>query len=473
MMKGVALTYSDNIKYLGLLINNRLSWSGHIKTKTKKATRILHHAKALVGKKWGLSPERVFWIYQALVRPTISYGSLVWAHTLTQSQAQMLERVQRKALLAMSHAMRSTPTKGMEVVMGLPPLDLYIQEQATRAMFRLKDTLRMRWEGISGLKRQPLGHRKTHNKILNRLNLNDETDMITPKRNWDPLEEPLLSADYVIFTDGSKFSNAAGAGWLLTKGDNMLMNEHVPLEGHATVFQAEIKAITSAVTAIANGNKYSGHFVLYSDSQAAIQALRQTLSKSKLVIECIEAIKTFKRKGNTLELKWIKGHADHTGNEVADYLAKQACLIRGDAKTPKSLAYGKDCIKNYYIKQWQSRWNETPDCRQTRLLFPIVEPNIKRNLRLLSKNEITRLIQMGTGHCLLAYHVAKWRNTTPTCKLCLEDDESPIHLLQDCPALWWERLEYQAVVESKDPARALLDFFDNENIYALEQLNLS
>jgi len=50
----------------------------------------------------------------------------------------MLERVQRLACLAIAGPMHTTPTAAMEILLGLPPLDLYIKYVAMTSCYRLK-----------------------------------------------------------------------------------------------------------------------------------------------------------------------------------------------------------------------------------------------------------------------------------------------------------------------------------------------
>jgi hypothetical protein len=48
-----------------------------------------------------------------------------------------LGRIQRMPCLAITEAMKSTPTGAMEVLLGLTPLDLLIMAEARIALYRL------------------------------------------------------------------------------------------------------------------------------------------------------------------------------------------------------------------------------------------------------------------------------------------------------------------------------------------------
>jgi ribonuclease HI len=61
--------------------------------------------------------------------------------------------------------------------------------------------------------------------------------------------------------------------------------------------------------------------VIRCDSQAAIQAINNINISSKTVLECRKLLNQLGAR-NSLKICWIKAHASHPGNEMADRLAK-------------------------------------------------------------------------------------------------------------------------------------------------------
>ena len=69
----------------------------------------------------------------------LCYEAIVWwPRVRLRSVASQLEHVQRLACLCVTGAMRTTPTAAMEVILYIPPLNLFIEEDAWRTALRLQ-----------------------------------------------------------------------------------------------------------------------------------------------------------------------------------------------------------------------------------------------------------------------------------------------------------------------------------------------
>jgi hypothetical protein len=51
-----------------------LTWKEHVAAKVRK----VRNAMWACGRRWGLRPRVVYWLYTSVVRPSITYASLVW-----------------------------------------------------------------------------------------------------------------------------------------------------------------------------------------------------------------------------------------------------------------------------------------------------------------------------------------------------------------------------------------------------------
>lgn len=157
-LNGQEIPYSPTAKYLGVTIDTNLNWSPHCKERAKKAMMAIATCKRAIGPKWGLKPKVLMWIYKAIVRPILTYGSLSWCTaTMTKARMSVLGRVQRTALLGITGAMRSTGTSSLEALLNVEPIDLYIQASALKTMLRLM--IHDQWLGWYGRGfKGPLSH---------------------------------------------------------------------------------------------------------------------------------------------------------------------------------------------------------------------------------------------------------------------------------------------------------------------------
>lgn len=85
----------DNLKLLGLTINNELNWKDHIKACTKKCNIQLQNLKSL--SKLGLPSEDLLYLYTSTVRPTLEYCSSLLTG-LSSEENNMLEHIQKRGL---------------------------------------------------------------------------------------------------------------------------------------------------------------------------------------------------------------------------------------------------------------------------------------------------------------------------------------------------------------------------------------
>jgi hypothetical protein len=72
------LQCSTSVKYLGVILDSRLTWSKHVDAKVKKAHNLLWACRRACGRVWGLGPREVRWLYVSVIRPTVTFASLVW-----------------------------------------------------------------------------------------------------------------------------------------------------------------------------------------------------------------------------------------------------------------------------------------------------------------------------------------------------------------------------------------------------------
>ena len=160
-MNGKKIEYVDSFKYLGVTIDNKLRWTNHIENQVKKAKATMMIGRKMIGRDWGISPKTAYWLYTTTVRPILAYGSVVWINSVERTRIFiMLQQVQRMACLMITGAMPSTPTAGMETLLGIPPIDCYLKREALAAGVRLINN--KQWRTNPG---ETIGE-KAHSKVI-------------------------------------------------------------------------------------------------------------------------------------------------------------------------------------------------------------------------------------------------------------------------------------------------------------------
>jgi len=481
-MLGRPMPRTQSVTYLGMRINDTLNWWPHIQEKAKTAKFLLRKSNDIFGRLWGPSPTMIKWSLDAVVAPKVLYGSHVWHDLLsTQKLQDTLRTVNRLGIISMAPCRLHTPSRGLEVVLGATPLHLRAAQKnaLTLTRFRLHhpDTPLtghlapiydyMAQFGLADYPLDDIPATKTTTMFRTYINVELPENLSQPQI-LIPGSCPRAHATPVIsvYTDGSKLDGKSsvpwgtGAGYAIFTGlDDLPVPDHPPvIQGKAnlchsfTVFLAEISAIDLAIRAYHKARKEGlvdppPAIVVFSDSQAALRALSNQEISSKTVLRCknlLNATAIF----TPVHLKWVKAHASSHRNNWVDLLAKEGATVHEEyGPHPRGivpLSFLKSTLKTHVLDQWTDLWSRHPTCRQTKLWFPGPNLGLSRKIINLSREDIGKVIRWLTGHNFLRRHsqiVDPLRYQVAACRLCGDAPESASHVLADCMALDYHRLE--------------------------------
>lgn len=96
-----------NLTFLGVLIDNKLSFKSHFDKVYKKAS---HGLRGLILVKKFLTYKAKLAIYHSLIHSHLSYCSLIWLNNIKKSQLNLLIKLQKKAIRAIFNARFNTHT---------------------------------------------------------------------------------------------------------------------------------------------------------------------------------------------------------------------------------------------------------------------------------------------------------------------------------------------------------------------------
>ena len=216
------------------------------------------------------------------------------------------------------------------------------------------------------------------------------------------------------------------------------------------VFDAELSAIHRTLTRmtdlLATTPRRIRRLWLFSDSQAALQRLQHQRygpghGMATLIHQQVNMLHY--RHRIPVNIHWVPGHTEVSGNETADFLAKtgfKASAIPGD-NPPVTLAWIRRQAKATRLELWQSVWNTADKGRSYQ-----GEPRLKLDapLRHTHRFDSSTIVQLRTGHGYFNSYLSSMKSSArkkiPFPRYnCRAPRQTPEHLLLYCVRFKEER----------------------------------
>ena len=119
---GQQLTVEEQVKFLGLFFDKKLSFIPHIKYMKDNCRKALQLLRVISSKDWGGDRTTLLRIYRSHIRSKLDYGCIVYG-SARHSYLAVLDPIVNQGLRLCSGAFRTSPIESLQVETGEPSLE--------------------------------------------------------------------------------------------------------------------------------------------------------------------------------------------------------------------------------------------------------------------------------------------------------------------------------------------------------------
>ena len=454
----------EQFKYLGVVMDKKLTWEKHALYIEGKARRALNLLRTLSNWNYGADAVVLRRIYLATVRPIMEYAAPV-IHTMAKSWLDKLQRIQNEAMRIITGAHRTTHIKFLETETNIIDMETRMEQLTIQYYTR---TLSRRGHPVREILNEKIDEEKLRNKarthgnfanriedllskyelplerirptidtrnppwIVNQINtcngmmrMNKEDGAIILRNSF--IEHLSEHQGEHIYTDGSSDGNNISAAFMHKKSTEETILRKFWIEGPANAFIGECLAINKALEYVKREEIQRA--TIFTDSQAAIQALKKKGCFEDEIMESRNLIHDIIQTGGNVTICWSPGHVGIKGNEAADKAARETTEQDSKYQRGETASSIKEKLRQSIKEKRQQKWEEV-----TNDWYKNFKPKIGP-MKLLhqERRKDTQLRRLKFGVTRRTHdYMMKPGEGKPECE-CFED-LTVKHWLTGCPA---------------------------------------
>jgi ribonuclease HI len=487
---------TDTVKWLGIYLDYRLSFKGHIATRVNQARQAFYRLHRLANSERGLSPQAIRQLYLACVTSVADYGSPIYwkAQSYANNLLQPLHNIACRKILG---AFRTSPALPTSIESGLTTPTIRLNTATRKYAIRAaqlpsthpipKAIARLRSTNLHTQKK-PGQHRQLATIINAIPTHNKDIEKIIPYRfkPWDTLsytvsvskkpkeEEAIAHAVYVqsrskdnfvtIYSDASRIEKGIGIGVGLVvynAAQQEIYSKKTNIGPHQLVYNGELEGIAQAFEHAATTAEKDQEINIFADNQAAIYRLKSLSDEpgQYWLLRCLKAAKRIQTRKATIQLLWAPGHTNVKGNEKADALAKKAAKDGPVISESTSRAYlGTEIQKIQTAEQRQeyTAYREKALSRSSYAkTYPLSTTLSIKTPRGLPREITSAFYSIKLQHGYFNSYLERFKKTDSNLCSCYKV-QSPKHLLLECPRYKIEREQLKETIQHRPITLPLL-----------------
>ena len=473
-VNGSNIPLLPSFKYLGITLDNRLTFNEHILDLRQRSSRRLNIIKCIAGRDWGADRRTLLNLYISLIRSSLDYCAFLY-DTLSTKQTSSLESIQNNALRIITGALRTSPVENIRAETNIPSLAHRRKLQLLRYFTRI--TAQPGHPSRSILHNRPRYRLLTPEqdryptisirvqRALALFNIDSLAVMpvfplrpfwkddnicieylLPTKKHITPIEIVTRFNEFVsshsdakiYFTDGSRKEGKTGAAFT-TSGFFMYFR----LSDYHSIFSAELQAINFSLKRIQTQNEKQ--VVICTDCLSAVQAIAAFHSTSNPIVGEIRHTLSILPTDTSVTLLWIPGHSGIPGNEKADLLAKQSLTLppQNHLSCPVTDIY--NLLHVSFKNVLQREWHLTSHQHLIQIK-PILGHWLSCNQNTRLKEII--LARLRIGHTKITHSYIFEKEEPTLCHRC-NIRYNVAHMLLYCPVYERQRTKLKNYVSSK------------------------
>ena len=510
-LDGHVIQASETAKYLGIILDRRLSWEPHLNYIAAKASHKLALLSALNGSTWGFTLTDLRKTYLATVLPQFLYCASVWyipeggygRQTRQNLAERTLNSIQRRAAIIIGGAYRNSGREELDIEYHLLPVKQQLERHLAGAFLRITGS--RLFQQIQEIRRKPVrvvlgdisaNHRMTfrtplvHHTIASPLATLEhklsakyglQADLLEKKHPypitpWSTTPEITIHEDrdsaiqahsklvqekaLVVYTDGSGINGKIGAS-AVSLFTGVFRSACIGPSEWYTVYFGELYGIYMAMQ-IALDTEPTGDrpLIIFTDNQASIRSTHRPGQQSgQFLLQRIAEL--HERLNRPVQIHWIPAHNDVPGNEVADEMAKEATGWRKEGPyrpflpppegLPRLGSAAKAQVRTRTTDEWAAVWNRSIVSRVTHRYNEGPTPQNLNKYKGQRRAITSVLTQMRTGKVALGYFLHRInRRDSAECSHCgYGSSETVQHVLLSCER--WHHLRQAFLWKDGNP----------------------